>query len=131
MKKRTKTAVTVVFVLLGFAVVPTAASGHKLSMYYARSAATSVALDWSFADPNNTDLWVNSCFRYSQHKVSCDANVESTRYGTLHCGTYSCSETDTITTCWKSVYALLSGRYKVRYRVGPAHCTSRSSTTHY
>ena len=55
-------------------------------MYYAQAAAGNVALDWATADPNNTDLWVDPCRRYSDHKVSRDANVESTRYGTLHCG---------------------------------------------
>ncbi len=130
MRKRTAAGAATVMIALGLA-LPGAASAHKLPMYYARAAANSVALDWAGADPNNTGLWVNYCQRYSDHKTSCDANVESTRYGTLHCGTYSCSETDTITTCWKRVFATLSGAYKVRYRIGYAHCSTRTSTTRY
>jgi hypothetical protein len=132
MKKRTVTGIAAAVTALAL-VLPAAASAQKVSMYYARAQAGSVALDWATADPNNTNLWVDECLRYSYRKVSCNANVESTHYGTLHCSTisYTCSETDTITTCWKAVYAIATGAYKVRYSVGSPHCSSRTSTSRY
>jgi hypothetical protein len=133
-KKRTKTAVAAALVLLGLAAVPTAASADKVAMSYARDQALNVALDWSLADPDLATPWVDTCWRYSDHKISCDANVEFTHFGDLHCGYYSCWSTDTIRTCWKRVYAKLSPhwqRYKVRHSVSAAHCTTTTDTDRY
>jgi hypothetical protein len=99
-------------------------------MYYAREAADDMAINWYLSGPEMTSSWVNACWRYTDHKVSCDAMVESTHHGDLHCGYMSCSSTDTSTTCWKRVWASVGG-YKVRYRVSYAHCSSQSDTTRY
>jgi hypothetical protein len=134
MKKRTKTAVAAVALVALGLVVPTAASADTLSMGYARERASDVAIDWYLADPDGDGWSVNDCWRYSAHKVSCDANISATHYGDLHCGTYSCHSTDTIRTCWKRVFARLSPHWqawKVRYSVGASHCTTRTDTDYY
>jgi hypothetical protein len=131
--KRTKTALVLALVGLGL-VLPATASGDNLSMSHARSRALDVVLDWSLADPNISTFWVNSCWRYSPHKTSCDANLESTQFGDLHCGISRCWSTDTIRICWKRVYARLSPHwqaFKVRYSVGPSHCSTRTDTDYY
>jgi hypothetical protein len=133
MKKRTKAVIGLALIVAGLA-VPATASADKVPMSYARDYANNVAIDWSLSDPDLGTFWVDTCWRYSDHKISCDANVEFTHYGDLHCGYYSCWATDTIRTCWKRVYAKLNPhwqRYKVRQSVSAAHCTTTTDTDRF
>jgi hypothetical protein len=120
-RKRTKTAVAAVALVALGLVAPTAASADTLSMYYARDRAMDT---W----------WVDTCYRYSPHKTSCDANVQGTTFGDVHCGYSSCHSTDTTRTCWRRVWAILSPHnqpWRVRYVSSYAHCRTSSDTSYY
>jgi hypothetical protein len=133
MKKGTKAVIGLALIVVGLA-VPATASADKIPMSYARSHTTDVAIDWYLSDPAMTTFWVNGCHRYSAHDTKCDAWVEGTTYGDLHCGYYSCWSTDTTRTCWKRVHATLSPhsqRYRVRYSASIAHCTTTTDTDRF
>jgi hypothetical protein len=132
MKSCTKTAVVAVTLVTIGLIVPATAPAHKLPASYARYEASSVALNWFLSDPDGTNSWVDGCQRETWHQVSCDANEESTHTGTFSCSTYSCHETDTITTCWKRVWATVKfNGYRIGYSVGYPHCSTRTDTSYF
>ena len=133
-KKKTLTAIATALVALGVGAVsaPTA-SAHKLPVSYVQARATNVAIDWYLSSSQWDSYWVNNCSHWPRgnpHKASCDAYVAGTHYGDIHCGSYSCSETDTTTTCWKRVKATVRGN-TVHYQVKYPHCSTQSNTDYF
>ena len=79
MKKRTKMAVTVILVLVGIAVVPTAAAdAHRLDTFSAKVEARSRIVYFWASQEWTKDYYVYGCSRRSAHVFGCTGQVEGT-----------------------------------------------------